>query len=261
MTNNLIIKNDVTEYENRSYDDLSSGFQKLLHFAVRASELISLMYNRFTLIEKYSHKEAVTKIQDDHKHLAGFSSRNIRRSLPVDNPNVRRRVRPPWHKNSIIEANPPSKLSDTIQQEEENLKLPLTSNNADNKKIYRDVATKQPHKPTECSSCALSLENSELKEALEKTRQLTTADKIISAAVDCNHNKEEESKILPFEFTLSKKEILDSWGELYLEIADANMQVWFSGKIDTKNHRVISTGIGRSQQEVECNNTGDTQDE
>jgi hypothetical protein len=66
---------------------------------------------------------------------------------------------------------------------------------------------------------------------------------------------------LPFEFTLSKKEILDSWGELYLEIADGDMQVWLSGKIDTKNRSVISAGIGRSQQQVDCNNTEDTQNE
>ena len=118
------------------------------------------------------------------------------------------------------------------------------------------------NKPIECSSCVeLSLEINELKEALEKTRQLTTADKIVSAAVDCSHNRDEKFEILPFEFPLSKKEILDYWGEIYLEIADGGMQVWFSGKIDMKNRRVISAGIGRGQHQIDCSNTGDIQNE
>jgi hypothetical protein len=83
----------------------------------------------------------------------------------------------------------------------------------------------------------------------------------VSAVVDCSHNREEQCDILPFEFPVSKKEILDYWGEIYLEIADGDMQVWFSGKIDTKNRRVISAAIGRSQQQVDRNNTGDTQNE
>jgi hypothetical protein len=237
------------EYQNRTYDYLSSEFQKVQPYVVRAFELIGLMYNRLTIVDKFSHKEAVAKIQNDHKHLPGFSERNIRRYLPLDNPSVPRRVRSQCPKNSVVETNEPSKLSDT-----------LTYNNADHKKTYRVVAIKQPAKPTECTSCVeLSLENNELREALEKTRQLTTADKIVSAAVDCSHNKEEQFEVLPFEFSLSKKEIMDSWGEVYLEIADADMQVWFTGKIDTKNRRVISAGIGRSQQGIDSNNAGETQ--
>jgi alkylated DNA repair dioxygenase AlkB len=49
--------------------------------ALRAFELIEHMYNRLTLVEKLSHKEAVTKIYNDHKPLDGFSQRNIRRNL------------------------------------------------------------------------------------------------------------------------------------------------------------------------------------
>jgi hypothetical protein len=63
------------------------------------------MYNRLTLKDKLSHKEAISKIYDDHKHLQGFSPRNIRRSLmSLDNPNIPRRtvgkIRPSWP-NSI----------------------------------------------------------------------------------------------------------------------------------------------------------------
>jgi hypothetical protein len=81
------------EYQNRTYDDLSSEFQKVHPCAVRAYQLIEFMYNRLTLVENFSHKDAIAKIQNDHKHLAGFSRRNITRNLPLDNPSVPRRIR------------------------------------------------------------------------------------------------------------------------------------------------------------------------
>ena len=62
-----------TEYEKRSYEDLSLEFQRLYPSVIRAFELIPLMYNRLTLVDKLSHKQAFDKICDDHKHLSGFS--------------------------------------------------------------------------------------------------------------------------------------------------------------------------------------------
>ena len=242
------------EYQNRTYNELSCEFQSSVG---RVFELIKLMYNRLTLVENFSHKDALAKIQNDHKHLAGFSKRNIRRYLPLDNPCVpRRAVGPRWPKNSIARDDDHSKLSNTALEQEKNLNLSVTSNNIESKIINSNLA--KPSETTECSNCiAFSLQNRELQEALEKTRQLTTADKIVSAAVDCSH----EFEILPFEFSVSKKEILDYWGEIYLEIADGGMQVWFSGKIDMKNRRVISAGIGRGQHQIDCSNTGDIQNE
>ena len=134
------------EYQNRTYNDLSSEFQKLLPSAVRAFELIAIMYNRLTLVENFSHKEAVTKIHDDHKNLAGFSNRNIRRSLPLDNPNVPRRVRPQWPKNSQTEDNVPSELSNTIQVQNKNPKLSLTAKNTN-----ANATIKPPSQLAECS--------------------------------------------------------------------------------------------------------------
>jgi hypothetical protein len=125
------------EYQNRTYDDLSSEFQKVHSSAVRAFELIALMYNRLTLVENFSHKDAVTKIQNDHKHLAGFSKRNISRNLPLDNPAVPRRVRTRWPKNSANETNEPSKSSNTTQRQDKNLKPSLIYDNADAKKTYK----------------------------------------------------------------------------------------------------------------------------
>jgi hypothetical protein len=242
------------EYKERTYDELSSDFQEIQPSMVRAFELIGLMYNRLTIVDKFSHKEAVAKIQNDHKHLPGFSERNIRRYLPLDNLSVPRRVRSQCPKNSVVETNEPSKLSDTIE-EEKHLKLPLTNDSTEAKTA--NLASKLSGQSVECSGCiSLSLENRELKEALEKSSKLITADNMAHPAAPPIN---EIYNVLEFEFTLSKKEILDSWGELYLEIADAEKQVWFSGKIDAKNRRVISAKIGRSQQQVDCNNIGDTQ--
>jgi hypothetical protein len=247
------------EFQNRTYDDLSSEFQKLLPSAVRASELIALMYNRLTLVENFSHKEAVTKIHDDHKHLAGFSNRNIRRSLPLDNLNVPRRVRPQWPKNSLTGANDASKLSSSIQGQDKNPKVSLTYINTDAKKTDANLTTKLSGQSAEYSSCIeLSLENRELKEALEKSSKLITADNVAyAAALSIN----EIHNVLEFEFYLQKQEILDYLGEPYLLLKDGDLKIWFHGKIHTKNYHVISAGIGRSQQQVDCNNTGDTQNE
>jgi hypothetical protein len=66
MKDNLAIENINAEYQKRSYDDLSSEFQRLYPSAVRTIELIQLMYNRLTLVEKLSHKTALKKIYNDH---------------------------------------------------------------------------------------------------------------------------------------------------------------------------------------------------
>ncbi|MFL6320889.1 MAG: hypothetical protein ACJ72U_12610 [Nitrososphaeraceae archaeon] len=161
------------EYQNRTYDDLSSEFQKVHPIALRGFQLIGLMYNRLTLVEKFSHKEAVTKILNDHKHLAGFSKRNISRNLPLDNPCVQRRVRTSWPKNSPTKVNESSKLSNITQEHDKNLKLSLTDDNEVTSKNSINPATKTAAQPTECSSCkVLYLENCELKEVIVKDRML-----------------------------------------------------------------------------------------
>ena len=83
-------------------------FQQLYPSAFRAFQLIPLMYNRLTLIDKKSHTEAWRQIHQDHQHLPGFSRRNIYRLLPSDNPKAQRRVVPSRHKPTC------TKLEDTI---------------------------------------------------------------------------------------------------------------------------------------------------
>src|SRR5436309_8768195 len=102
------------EYKNRSYEELSAEFKLSVS---RAVELVPMMYNRLTLIDKYSHKAAITRMYNDHRHLPGFSQRNIRRYLPLSNKVVPRRVRPPCPKNSITKVKIALRLSNTKQQQ------------------------------------------------------------------------------------------------------------------------------------------------
>jgi hypothetical protein len=82
-----------------------------------------MMYNRLTLVDKLSHKEAKAKIYEDHKHLPGFSLRNIRRSVTsLDNPNISHRIRPTWPKSRNTATDNGSDLSTTKLISEEDLK-------------------------------------------------------------------------------------------------------------------------------------------
>ena len=100
-------------YKSSTYDQLSKKFRELFRKAVRAFQLIPLMYNRLTETDGLSHKEARTKILNDHKDLPGFSTRNFYRYLPPDNPGIPRRVVTPRHKTSITNTNNGSTYSNT----------------------------------------------------------------------------------------------------------------------------------------------------
>jgi hypothetical protein len=104
------------EYQRRTYEDLSNELQKVYPVAARAFELIPLMYNRLTLVDGLTHRNAFERIVADHQHLSGFSARNIRRHLPSDSLTVPKRVRPSWPKNSITESSELPRLS-SIERE------------------------------------------------------------------------------------------------------------------------------------------------
>ena len=106
----------LKEYEQHTYEELSQEFEKLYPAAARAFELIPLMYNRLTLVDELTHKDAVEKIYNDHHHLSGFTQRNIRRYLPGDNPNIPRKVRTSRPKNSITETAENPELSINEQE-------------------------------------------------------------------------------------------------------------------------------------------------
>jgi hypothetical protein len=139
-----------------TYGELSMEFKKLYPMVSRAFHLIVLMYSRLTIDDKLSHKEAISKIYEDHKHLQGFSQRNIRRSLmSLDNPNVPHRTsrknRPTWP-NSVDAGAPLD-----VNEAETNKNLV-----ADQNELERGITRK-----TECSNCSILLLQSQ---KLEKER-------------------------------------------------------------------------------------------
>jgi hypothetical protein len=138
----------------------------------------------------------------------------------LDNLNIPRRVRPRWPKNSHNEDNMPLELSNTIQGQDRNPKLSLTYDNTDAKKTNANLAITPSSQSAECSSCiSLSLENRELKEALEKSTKLITADNVASVAADSIN---EFHNVLQFEFYLQKHEIIDYLGQPYLSLKDGD---------------------------------------
>ena len=172
MEDNLIPQNDVKEYQKRSYEDLSSEFQRQYP---RVIQLIELMYNRLTLVDKLSHKDAVAKIYNDHRHLSGFSKRNIRRNLPLENSSVPRRIRPSWPKNSITKSDDAPKLSVTIQEENQNaLTGQSTTNQLEEGPTVHYIS--DPNHGDDHND--VYAENAELKEALTRQIAFTTADEI-----------------------------------------------------------------------------------
>ncbi|MGA9149929.1 MAG: hypothetical protein WBZ36_05065 [Candidatus Nitrosopolaris sp.] len=174
MEDYLIPENDVKEYQKRSYEDLSSEFQRQYP---RVVQLIELMYNRLTLVDKLSQKEAVAKIYNDHRHLSGFSKRNIRRNLPFENSSVPRRIRPSWPKNSITKSDDAPKLSVAIQEQNQNALTGQTTTNQ-----LEEAPTEKLHYISDPNHGIdhndVYAENAELKEVITRQIAFTTANEI-----------------------------------------------------------------------------------
>jgi hypothetical protein len=144
-----------TENESASYLELSQEFRELYPTALRALQLIPKMYNRLTIVDNYSHKQAITKIFEDHKELPGFSKRNIYRALPQDNTAIPRRVMSKRHKSSGTEPQITYSLSGTEKHKATELK------ESDNKS---------------CPNCQLlKSQKEELEEALKASAGPITA--------------------------------------------------------------------------------------
>jgi hypothetical protein len=146
-----------------TYEELSTEFKRLYPIISKAFQLIGLMYNRLTREHNLSHKEAVSKIYEDHKNLQGFSQRNIRRSLmSLSNPSIphrtRRKIRPSWP-NSIDSG----ASFDTLHNTELSNKR-LTDQNQE--------LENNPTEKTQCSSCSVLLQqNKKLEEEKSKVTE------------------------------------------------------------------------------------------
>ena len=160
-----------SNYHNHTYEQLSKEFKQIYPMVLRAYQLIPQMYNRLTLVDNLAHNVALKKIYDDHKELPGFSSRNIQRYLPADNPKIPRRVKTRRHNSSNTQSESRAKLIDT------KLSYPLGVHSKDNVGILREAKTS---KEIECPSCVeLLSKNEELQDALEANSKFTPASQLI----------------------------------------------------------------------------------
>ncbi len=101
----------------------------------------------------------------------------------------------------------------------------------------------------ECPSCIeLSYKNNELREAIGKLNQFTSADKMKNAN-DANNDVKTTNKILDFEFCKPYGELSEYLGS-FPQIS-SSADVWFNGTIDTSTRKVVSSGYGRIRQQSE----------
>ncbi len=98
----------------------------------------------------------------------------------------------------------------------------------------------------ECYSCKAQCNTIlELQEALEKSSQFVSADKMESTY---DNDRNTINDILPFEFFMPYKKILNYMIPLFQKTGDGG-EVWFNGKIDKKTGKVISANPGRIDQQ------------
>jgi hypothetical protein len=232
------------EYKTRTYEDLSSEFQKLYSQVVRAYQLIPQMYNRLTLVDRLSHKEAKLKIANDHKHLPGFSDRNVRRYLPPYNPNTPHRVRTPRPKNRSTKSADYAKLSINEHKQNE-LKDASTSTH-----IETSSSTDTDYDATKISQL-----QQEKHEQIASTRTPTpTPPPTITSKSTIDHpsspsnndNQMQNDNLSPFEFWLPVREVLGYFIPIIPKKEHTEDRIWFSGIIDNSTGRVISATIGRT---------------
>jgi hypothetical protein len=215
----------MNEYKHRTYEELSQEFRKIYPTLTRAYELVALMYNLLTA-NGFPHKEAITKIRDDHKDLPGFSTRNIYRCLPRDNPYIPRRVVPPRHKNSITETSGELDLSNTKDEQDNKIELSGEGYNISayvSEQIYH--GKKSP-----------TLEKISGVEAVDengrKMHEYTSTSRV--------HNKDD---LVDFEFSLPVEDVRRYMASIY----DQNKgigHVCFHGSLDIRTGKVTRAATG-----------------
>jgi hypothetical protein len=230
------------EYKTRTYEDLSSEFQKLYSQVVRAYQLIPQMYNRLTLVDRLSHKEAMLKMANDHKHLPGFSDRNVRRYLPSHNPNIPRRVRTPRPKNSATISVDKPKLS--IREHKQNELI----NAATSTHIETSSSSDMDYDVTKISPLQLDKRGQIVSPPSSPPSPPTRTSK---SAIDHpsspsdNSNQVQNDNHWPFEFSLPVHEVLGHLIPIIIKKGHKEDQMWFSGILDKSIGQVISATVGR----------------
>lgn len=84
-------------------------------------------------------------------------------------------------------------------------------------------------------------ENLELKEALKQATQFNTGDKVQDNGI--NHDEDAENMIVDFEFCEPYWKVSD-YVRSFFQFGN-NTKVWFSGKVNTRTGKVLSSKYGK----------------
>jgi len=224
------------DYQSRTYEELSNEFQNLYTSAIRAFQLIPAMYNRLTLVNKLTHKEALERMRDDHKHLPGFSMRNLYRYLPSDNPNIPRRVVTPRHKNTEIKIDTAGQLG--VAKEEGTKVESVDGQNHNYEKEIRiqeleDNLNQHDYdlKDNVFQNAGLSTQV-KFREQLRLSNNPNNVDKL-----PCNHD------VVDFEFRLSWETVREYMSLTFK--SGRTLEVWFHGRFHKLTGKIIEVYPGR----------------
>ena len=207
------------------------------------------MYNRLTIVDRLSHKEAMLKIANDHKHLPGFSDRNVRRYLPSYNPNRPRRVRTRRPKNSatISVDNPKLSMSEHKQNELINASTSTHIETSSSTDMDYDVTKISPLQLDKRGQIVSQPSSSPPPPPTMTSK--STIDHPSSPSDNSNQvQNDKNDNHSHFEFSLPAHEVL---GHLMPGIPGIitkghnEKQIWFSGILDKSTDQVISATVGR----------------
>jgi hypothetical protein len=233
-----------------TYEQLSMEFQKLYPIVSKAIQLIRLMYNRLTMVDKLSHKNAISKIYRDHKHLQGFSQRNIRRSLLlVDNPNIPHRgikkIGPSWPNPEISEPSigirEPEKNEQSSNSRAANQDCKLGNTKSSNEKKPRD----------DCPNCNVLLIQTQKVEQ-EKNKVVEGLEQALQVI------QKQEEKISEIQNTRSYHTFLDQEiALLYIPLQQAmasafklkENKLWLTIIMNKDTGQITAVYIGRKSQQ------------
>ena len=198
------------------------------------------MYNRLTYCRQIIAKEAILKMANDHKHLPGFSDRNVRGYLPSHNPNIPHRVRTPRPKNSATNAVDNPKLSISEHKQNEIINASTSTH------IETSSSTDMDYDVTKISQ--LQLEKHEQIAPPPSPPPTTTSKSTIDhpSSPSDNSNQVQNDNHLSFEFWLPVQEVLGYLIPIIPKKEHTEDQIWFSGILDKSTGRVISATIGRT---------------
>lgn len=230
---------NLDEFRYKSYEELSKEFQEACLAAARAIVLIPQMYDRLTLIDGLTHKEAIAKIRNDHGHVQGFSPRNIRRYLPANNANIPRRVRTSCPKNSVTKTCVETSFSDTEHNNENiNHNIGRESISSD-RTIQMEGVTSTRQDLGECPSCQ------EPKEAPRSTTNLSTVDTIHTAANNSDKADLKTTSEVLNELSLPSR-------ELHRYVASQRKkgknEVWLTIKTNASTGKIVYVKTGRNSE-------------